>query len=109
MAITWDDVSNFLANIGGSQGTAANTAAALGLGGAGLALAEKGYSDIGDIGERAFTELAGEEGLGRRTCSKTSRYAGVSTVHCNFCYWWSVWHDSRSYYGSDGLPTGYFS
>jgi hypothetical protein len=66
MAITWDDVSNFLANIGGSQGTAANTAAALGLGGAGLALAEKGYSDIGDIGERAFTELAGEEGLAQK-------------------------------------------
>jgi hypothetical protein len=38
-------------------------AAALGLGTAGLALAEKGYGDIGKIGERAFEGLAGEEGL----------------------------------------------
>ena len=47
----------------GGEGNAVNTAAALGLGTAGLALAEKGYGDIGAIGERAFEGLAGEEGL----------------------------------------------
>ena len=56
-------LTEILEAIGGTDGSPANTAAALGLGTAGLALAEKGYSDIGDIGERAFTELAGEEGL----------------------------------------------
>jgi hypothetical protein len=55
-------VEDFLNAIGG-EGNAANTAAALGLGTAGLALAEKGYSDVGAIGERAFEGLAGEGGL----------------------------------------------
>ena len=55
-------IEDFLNAIGG-EGNAANTAAALGLGTAGLALAEKGYSDVGRIGERAFEGLAGEEGL----------------------------------------------
>ena len=30
---------------------------------AGLALAEKGYSDLGEIGERAYGEFTGEGGL----------------------------------------------
>ncbi len=47
----------------GGEGNAAQTAAALGLGTAGLALAEKGYSDIGDIGREAYEGLAGEQGL----------------------------------------------
>ncbi len=47
----------------GGTGNAANTAAALGLGTAGLALAEKGYSDVGDIGERGYQALAGPDGL----------------------------------------------
>ena len=55
-------VKDILEAIGG-EGNAANTAAALGLGTAGLALAEKGYSDVGDIGERAFGEFTGPDGL----------------------------------------------
>ena len=47
----------------GGTGNAANTAAALGLGTAGLALAERGYSDVGDIGERGYQALAGPDGL----------------------------------------------
>jgi len=39
------------------------TAAALGLGTAGLRFATDAYSDVGKIGERAFEGLAGEEGL----------------------------------------------
>ena len=58
-----DWLKKFLEELGGKDATAANTAAALGLGGAGLALAEKGYSELGDIGERAFSEFAGEDGL----------------------------------------------
>ena len=57
--MTLTDILNAI----GGEGNAANTAAALGLGTAGLALAEKGYSDVGRIGERAFEGLAGEEGL----------------------------------------------
>ena len=55
-------LTEILEAIGGA-GNAGSTAAALGLGTAGLALAEKGYSDLGDIGERAFEGLAGENGL----------------------------------------------
>ena len=55
-------VTDILEAIGG-EGNAANTAAALGLGTAGLALAERGYSDVGQIGERAFKALSGEGGL----------------------------------------------
>ena len=55
-------LTDFLTSLGG-KGDEVNTAAALGLGAGGLALAEKGYSDLGDIGERAFEGLAGEEGL----------------------------------------------
>jgi hypothetical protein len=51
--------TDFLASMGGEAGTAANTAAALGLGTAGLALAEKGYSDIGKIGTEAQQALSG--------------------------------------------------
>lgn len=58
MAITLEDIKNFL---GGED--VASTAAALGLGTAGLALAEKGYSDVGDIGERAYGEFTGPDGL----------------------------------------------
>ena len=47
-------------------GGGAAAAAAAGLGAAGLALAERGYSAIGDIGERAYEEFAGEEGLADR-------------------------------------------
>jgi len=57
------DLGNFLKELGGEKGTAANSAAALGLGTAGLALAEKGYSDIGDIGREAYEGLSGEQGL----------------------------------------------
>lgn len=60
MAIT---LSEILSAIGGEDGNAAQTAAALGLGTAGLALAEKGYSDVGDIGERGYQALAGPDGL----------------------------------------------
>jgi len=56
-------LTDFLKQLGGEGGTAANSAAALGLGTAGLALAEKGYSDIGDIGREAFEGLSGEQGL----------------------------------------------
>ena len=56
-------LTDFLKGLGGEGGTAANSAAALGLGTAGLALAEKGYSDIGDIGREAYEGLAGEQGL----------------------------------------------
>lgn len=55
-------LTEILEAIGGA-GNVGNTAAALGLGTAGLALAEKGYSDLGDIGERAFEGLAGKNGL----------------------------------------------
>jgi len=55
-------LKEILESIGGA-GNAGNTAAALGLGTAGLALAEKGYSDLGDIGEQAYAGLAGEGGL----------------------------------------------
>lgn len=60
MAIT---LSEILSAIGGKDGNPAQTAAALGLGTAGLALAEKGYSDVGDIGERAYGEFTGPDGL----------------------------------------------
>jgi hypothetical protein len=56
-------LTDFLASLGGEGGTAANTAAALGLGTAGLALANKGYEDVGAVGERAFSEFAAEGGL----------------------------------------------
>ena len=57
-----DWLKNFLESIGG-EGNAGNTAAALGLGTAGMALAERGYSKLGDIGERAFGEFTGPDGL----------------------------------------------
>ena len=52
-------LTDFLASLGGEGGSAANTAAALGLGTAGLALANKGYSDVGATGERAYEEFSG--------------------------------------------------
>ena len=57
-----DWLKNFLESIGG-EGNAGNTAAALGLGTAGMALAERGYSKLGDIGERAYGEFTGPGGL----------------------------------------------
>jgi hypothetical protein len=57
-----DWLKEILEGIGGKD-NAVKTAAALGLGTAGLALAEKGYSDIGDIGKQAYGEFAGEGGL----------------------------------------------
>jgi len=59
-------LTNFLESLGGEGSSAANVAAALGLGTAGLALAEKGYSDIGDIGREAYAGFAGPEGLAER-------------------------------------------
>jgi hypothetical protein len=56
-------LTDFLASLGGEGGTALNTAAALGLGTAGLALANKGYEDVGAVGERAFSEFSAEGGL----------------------------------------------
>jgi len=59
MAGFWDDFTDFLASLGGEAGTAANTAAALGLGTAGLGLAKKGYEDIGTIGKEAKEAFSG--------------------------------------------------
>lgn len=53
-----EDIKNLL---GGED--AASNAAALGLGTAGLALAKKGYEDVGQIGERAYGEFTGPDGL----------------------------------------------
>lgn len=58
--------TDFLESLGGEGSSAANVAAALGLGTAGLALAEKGYSDIGDIGREAYAGFAGPGGLAER-------------------------------------------
>jgi hypothetical protein len=57
--MTLTDILNAI----GGEGNAANTAAALGLGTAGLKFATDAYGDVGKIGERAFEGLAGEEGL----------------------------------------------
>lgn len=53
----WDELANALglgnaSNLGGAAATAA-----------GLALAKRGYEDIGDIGQQAYREMAGPEGL----------------------------------------------
>ena len=56
-------LSEILAAIGGKDGNPAQTAAALGLGTAGLALAREGYEDVGAIGERAYGEFTGPGGL----------------------------------------------
>lgn len=53
----WDDLADALglgsaSNLGGAAATAA-----------GLALAREGYKDIGDIGQQAYREMAGPEGL----------------------------------------------
>jgi hypothetical protein len=56
----------WLENLLGGADNAVGNAGALGLGAAGLALAEKGYSDLGDVGERAFSELSGPGGLADR-------------------------------------------
>ena len=56
-------LSEILAAIGGKDGNAAQTAAALGLGTAGLALAREGYEDVGAVGERAYGEFTGPGGL----------------------------------------------
>ena len=61
--MTLEDIKDFLENLGGEGSSPLNTAAALGLGTAGLGFATDAYSDVGKIGERAFEGLAGEEGL----------------------------------------------
>jgi len=53
----WDDLADALglgsaSNLGGAAATAA-----------GLALAKRGYEDIGDIGSQAYREMAGPDGL----------------------------------------------
>ena len=53
MANWYDPISEFL-----SSGAGAGSLAA-----AGLALAKKGYEDIGDIGSQAYREMAGPDGL----------------------------------------------
>jgi len=53
MANWYDPISDFL-----SSGAGAGSLAA-----AGLALAKKGYEDIGDIGSQAYREMAGPDGL----------------------------------------------
>jgi hypothetical protein len=58
-------ITDILEAIGG-EGNAASTAAALGLGTAGLALAERGYEDIGDIGKQAYGEFTGPDGLAQQ-------------------------------------------
>lgn len=59
-------LTDLLESIGGKGSSAGNVAAALGLGTAGLALAEKGYERLGDIGQRGFEEMAGPGGLAER-------------------------------------------
>ena len=55
---------SFLGGIlGEDPSDAARTAGAIGLGTAGLALAERGYSKLGEIGKEAKTALAGPGGL----------------------------------------------
>ena len=61
--MTLEDITDFLKNLGGEGSSPLNTAAALGLGTAGLGFATDAYGDVGRIGERAFEGLAGEEGL----------------------------------------------
>ena len=56
-------LTDFLADLGGEAGSAANSAAALGLGAGGLALAEKGYDDLGQVGADAFDYFSSEGGL----------------------------------------------
>ena len=55
-------ITDILEAIGG-EGKAANTAAALGLGTAGLTLAKEGYEDVGRIGREAYGEFTGPGGL----------------------------------------------
>ena len=50
-------IPDWLKNFFGDDPAA--TAGALGLGAAGLALADKGYSDIGDIGQQAYEAMSG--------------------------------------------------
>ena len=52
-------LTDFLESLGGKESTWQNSAAALGLGTAGLALAKKGYEDIGKIGTQAYQEFSG--------------------------------------------------
>jgi hypothetical protein len=61
--MTLEDITDFLKNLGGEGSSPLNTAAALGLGTAGLGFATDAYSDVGKIGERAFEGLSGEGGL----------------------------------------------
>jgi hypothetical protein len=62
-------------------GISGTQAAAGGLGALGLALAERGYSDLGAIGERAYGELAGPEGLAEQLTGMTEfRPFGVTTA-----------------------------
>jgi hypothetical protein len=67
----------------------------------GLALGAKAYDQLGETGERAYQEFARR----RWFSGHTLRYAGVSTVHCYFCYWWSVWHVTGPRDGSNVVQT----
>ena len=49
----YDDISEFLGSNTGAGALAA----------AGLALAQQGYKDIGDVGSQAYREMAGPDGL----------------------------------------------
>ena len=59
MGLSWEDVTGFIADLGGEDGTFANSAGALGLGTAGLKFAMDAYGDIGDIGTKAQQALSG--------------------------------------------------
>jgi hypothetical protein len=68
-----DDIRNFLGDNSGL----------LGLGGAGLgaALAYQGYENLGDIGQQAYSELAGPDGLAQQLTGMTEfRPFGVTTA-----------------------------
>jgi hypothetical protein len=56
MAIDWSKVFE---NVGGYLSDNASTVAASGLGAGGLALALRGYEDIGDIGQQAYEAMSG--------------------------------------------------
>jgi hypothetical protein len=68
-----DDIRKFLGNNSGL----------LGLGGAGIgaALAYQGYENLGDIGQQAYSELAGPDGLAQQLTGMTEfRPFGVTTA-----------------------------
>jgi len=80
-------------------GGAADNAGALGLGAAGLAFAERGYSGLGDIGERAYEELSGPEGLAEDISGMLEFQPYTVTTATR----WSVWNGSRPNYRSNAV------